>query len=184
MGSLYEILCVTAITGWLFSRPLGLVLGPQIAAISGLSLALALSGISLIWPASGWPIAIFSPVSLGIAALALADLMRPFGVIARRWSGSELLVILAFYMVYLFASLGGIAFDPYALGYTAGISLGIPVALAGYAYARRDWLLGAVIATAQALWATGIGSENLFDHLVSALLVPAILIGMWRSLWR
>ena len=182
VGDLYEILCVSAIVGWVLSRPLRWFLGAQMGAIGGLGLALILSGVGLIWPASNWPVAIFSPVSLGIAALALADLGRAFGVRARRWSLAEMAGVLGLYVGYVFASVGGIAFDPYALGYNAGVSLGVPVLLAGYAYRRKDWLMGAVVAGAQVLWMANIGSENLFDHLAGALLIPAALIGMARRL--
>ena len=146
-------------------------------------LALILAGVYLIWPFSGWLVAIFSPVSLGIAALALADLARPFGVMAQRWSWQELGVVLIFYCAYIYASLGGVAFDRYALGYSGGAAIGVPVALAGVAYYRKDWLMAAVVAGAQVLWMAGIGSENLFDHLASALLVPAVLIGMARRIF-
>lgn len=180
MTELYEILCVMAISGWVLSRPLRWFLSAPLGAIAGLAAAGLLSVVGLIWPASNWPAAIFSPVSLGIAGLALADLLRPFGVIARRWSLAELGAILGIYVAYIFASVGGTAFDPYAFGYSAGVSLGVPVAVAGYAYVRKDWLVAGIVAGAQILWMADIGSENLFDHLASALLVPAVLIGMAR----
>lgn len=187
MGDIYEILCVTAITAWVISRPLGWFVGRQLGATSGLLIAGLLSLIGMLWPITNWPVALFSPVSLGVAALALADILRPFGIVARRWSLPELTAGLAMYVGYLYASLGGVLFDPYGLGYSGGVTWGVPVALAAYAFGRKDWLLAAVIAGSQALWLAGIGSENLFDHLASLLLFPAILIGIGRRLlarWR
>lgn len=176
----YEFLCVAAVTGWVLSRPLMLFLPSVLANLVGLGAAIALGICYLIWPYSGWVVAIFSPVSLGIAIYAVVDMTRPFGVIAPRWSLAELGAGLAAYCVYIYASLGWIMFDPYALGFSGGASFGVPVVLAGYAYWRKDWVLGGIIVGAQALWMAGIGSENLFDHLVSALVVPAILIGVAR----
>ncbi len=91
-------------------------------------------------------------------------------------------MILGLYCVYIFASIGGVAFDPYAFGYSGGAGLGVPVALAGYAYYRKDWLMAAIVAGAQALWLAGIGTENLFDHLTSALLVPALFVAIVRRM--
>ncbi len=184
MSELYEYVLLSVVLGWLFSRLAGLFAAPRSAALAGGALGgLAMLGQYAAPEMAGFS-ALFSPVSLGIALLAGADLARPFGLCARRWPALELAALLALYVAYVYASVGEAAPDPYALGYAGVGPAAVAMALAGWAFWRRDALLALTVAGAQLSWLLGLGSENFFDHLASALLVPAALIGLARRLRR
>ncbi len=182
MSELYEYILLGAVLAWLFSRLAGLFAGPRAAALAGGALGgLAMAGQYLVPAVAGFS-ALFSPVSLGIALVAGADLARPFGLPPRRWPAAELLALLALYVAYVYASIGEAAPDPYALGYAGPGPAVVALALAGWAFWRRDMLLALTVVGAQLSWLSGVGSENFLDHLASALLVPAALIGLVRRL--
>ena len=182
MSDLYEYLALTAVMSWLLSRLLGLFARPRLASLAGVALGAAAMIAQYLAPAAAGFSAVFSPVSLGIALAAGADLARPFGWRARRWPVRELLAVLALYVLYVYASVGEAPADPYAFGYGGIGPAVVAVVLAGWAWVRRDMLLAVVVVAAQVFWLSGIGSENFFDHLASALLVPAMLIGLARRL--
>lgn len=112
--------------------------------------------------------------------LCVADWARPFGVQARRWSRAELWTLLLIYGAYIYASIGGTYFDPYAFGYGAKGAAAMAIVVGAYAFVRRDLLLGAIVVASQLAWLANIGSENFFDHVISALLIPAVIIGLRR----
>ena len=186
MAELYEYACLGLVAAWAISRPLFPALGAGRAALAGLALAGALMMWQWLDPGVAALAALFSPVSLGLALLAGADLARPFGLRPRRWGTGEMLVLLVAYVAFLHAALGWMQFDPYAQGYAGVAPAMLALVLGGYAFWRRDGLLAAITLGAQLAWLSGIGSENFFDHLAGALLVPALLIGLARRLrqWR
>ncbi len=182
MSEIYEYVLLSAVLAWLFSRLAGLFAAPRAAALAGAVLGgLAMLGQFLAPGLAGFS-ALFSPVSLGIALIAAADLARPFGLRTRRWPAAELLALLALYVAYVYASVGEAAPDPYALGYAGAGPAVVALALAGWAWWRRDMVLALAVVGAQIGWLAGVGSENFLDHLASALLVPAALIGLARRL--
>lgn len=180
MNEIYEYSGLIVVVAWLASRYFARKVDVRQAVIRGFIFSVLFAATQYLWPYFALSTAIFSPVSLGIVLLCAADLARPFGGLARRWSRPELWALLAIYVAYIYASIGGSYFDPYALGYGAKGAGAVAVALGLYALVRRDVLLGGIVLGSQIAWLGNIGSENFFDHITSALLIPAILIGLRR----
>ncbi len=180
LSTLYEYLCLLAVFGWLLSRLAGRLLPGGAAEAAGLAAAGVLLALQWAVPQVALLAAIFAPVSGGVALFAAADLGRGFGLRHRPRPAAELLTVLAAYLLYLAAGLGVFAVDPHAAGYGGVPAAATAVALGGYALVRRDTLLAAAVLLAQLVWLADIGSENLFDNLAGVLLVPALLVGLWR----
>ena len=182
MNDLYEYSCLAIAAGWLISCISGAFLPPRPAVISALLVAVTMMGVQFAFPTTAVISAVFSPVSVGVAVFAAADMARAFGYEAPRRHPLELIVALSGYVWFLAASLGVFGVDPYGFGYSGVGPAAVAILLAGYAFLRSDALLGVTIVLAQLAWLSGAGSENLFDHLFGVLLIPALLVGLYRRL--
>lgn len=171
---------------WALGLPLRALLAPRQAVLAGAGLA-ALAALADPWLALlSLMVALFAPFSLVVTAMALDSLARPFRRAARRaptpaWA---LALALAALLAYLAASMGVIAPDPYRLGYHPAAPGALVAILLLWSWMRGDAWLALACLAAQSLWLAGLGSDNGFDQIAHALLVPILALRLARSLLR
>ena len=171
---------------WALRWPARALLGPREAVLAGAALAGAAALADPWLEFLSLTVALFAPFSLLVTAMALDDLARPFRKAPRlvptpAWAlGLGLAVMIA----YLAASMGLVAFDPYRLGYQPPWPGVVVALLLLWAWRRGDLWLALACLAAQGLWHAGIGSDNGFDQIAHALLVPILAVRLARALAR
>lgn len=173
------LLCLPWIARHRRSRP-----GPLLLA----ALAAALVPLGSL-PAAGYLRGIVGDLSVTSVVLLLLGLLRPVVAGAEGDARSRLALqalVAAFGLVLYPASLGLGQVDPYQLGYGDPWFLGVLLALALAAAARRMTLVTGCLALAVLAWALGVyESRNLWDYLVDPLVAAwgtgAVLLRVARA---
>ncbi len=125
-------------------------------------------------------IAVLAPFGVILPAMALQNMARGFGLNVKEFRTIELVIFVILYLVFLCASLGVFTFDPYRFGYIPLNSHIIAIIGVLYALCRQYYPLAVAILLGQVLWFFDIGSSNFFDHISHALLVPIILVCLFK----
>lgn len=129
-------------------------------------------------PISRGLVAVLDPVGVVLPLLALRHMAGWFDVGIYDFSVAELILFLIAYVLFLAAATDKLPFDPYRLGYSP-----IPVALLVLAICAIGAMQGSLFlpvlaVLAQLLWLLRWGSSNYFDHILHAILVPIVIIGL------
>ena len=160
-------LAVAALCGMALAR-LGLSRRASLAATGLVVLVMMLPFGAL--PPAGYLRGMVGDLCLTSLVLVADAYARRLGLVpvpeARRRAGLLVVLVIAAGALYPLA-LGAGAYDPYRLGYGDPWFLGLLLALALAAVARRESLLALVIALAVLGWAAGAyESGNLWDYLI------------------
>ena len=121
-------------------------------------------------------VALVGPIGVVLPLLVLRYIGADLGLSVQVFGTVELLAFLGAYLVFLAATLGMVPVDMYRWGY-APVPVGAMVLiLCGYGALTGNVFIPLVAVTGQALWVTGWGSSNWFDHVLHVLLVPITII--------
>ncbi|MDZ7711191.1 MAG: hypothetical protein U5K36_14905 [Roseovarius sp.] len=175
MRGALEWIGLALVSGWAGSALAGLWAGPVMASAAGGAVAALVLLLRHSMPVAG-AMALLSPIGVMLPALALRHAATVWGVPVAPFGTVELLVFLAAYAVFLAAAMGLVPVDLYRLGYAPAPVAAMVLAVCAYGLWSGALFLPLVAVAGQALWVAGLGSSNWFDHILHAVLLPAVLV--------
>lgn len=135
-------------------------------------------------PVSGFGLAVFAPFGFVLPALALRDLWARLGRSVVSFSTLEVSLLGGLTVVFLAASVGVTAFDPYRLGYGPVVPALLSLILLGWTLVRGHHALTVAVLLAQAAWTFGVTGSNHFDGLSHALIPFVCVVWLVKTLRR
>lgn len=125
-------------------------------------------------------IAVFAPFGLILPIVAGQGILRELGYPVKKFASIDLVIILTVYTVFISASVGVFAWDPYRYGYSPAGGGAVAALLCLYGILRQHPGVCIAAIGGQCLWMSDIGSSNYFDHVGHVLLIPIIFVCLVR----
>lgn len=168
---------LAVLTGWAGFALIGTVTGPAGALAAGGLLATLVLAAHRTPPLAGL-MALLSPLGVLLPALALRHVADSLGLPVRPFHTLELAAFVLAYLVFLGSAMGLGPVDLYRLGYAPLPVAVMVLAVCAYGLLCGSLFLPLVAVLGQAIWATGRGSSNWFDHVLHVALAPVAVIAL------
>ncbi|HKL46605.1 MAG TPA: hypothetical protein VJ906_10240 [Roseovarius sp.] len=167
---------LAVILGWLAFVVLGWVVAAPLSVwVGGATGALVVLVARNTLPLRGM-VALLAPFGVMLPALALRHMTMGAGLPVVPFATLEILVFLVLYVAFLTSAIGLVRLDAYRIGYAPLPVAVMVLAVCLYGFLTGNWFLPLVAVLGQALWLSGWGSSNWFDHVTHVLLVPVALV--------
>lgn len=138
--------------------------------------AAAFAAIAMLPVVANLMVAMLAPIGVILPALAVRDIFGKAGRISERFHLAEVTIAFCLTTIFIAASIGVIAFDPYRYGFGVLAPALLSLVGVGWAIIRGHHVVALAILLAQGLWVTGLSGHNFFDYSLHALLVPVTLL--------